>query len=112
MFETEIVQGMKWLDVQDAATLVETPWFWRVDTSEAVLNMTIGLYCVLGQSRPGGIGFNDIVDAFGWQWVADHGFALESWSPSRNYDNRLTNWHRLADEWRVAIHQRRVQIPA
>lgn len=113
MFEAEIALGMQWLDTQDAATLVETPWFWRIDTSEAALNMTHVLDCVLGQSRPGGIGFNDIVDAFGWQWVAEHGFALESWSTSNeDYNvNRNTNWHLLADAWRVAIRQRRMQVP-
>lgn len=111
MFEVEIDRGMGWLDTQDAATSPYMPWFWRIDTAEAALNMSRGYDCVLGQSRPGNIGFSEIVDVFGWQWMADHGFSLESWSTNNIDEDRITNWRLLANEWRVAIRQRRMQVP-
>lgn len=113
MFTEEIARGMAWLDTQDAAALpAGIPWFWRIDTSDAALNMSRGHDCVLGQSQPGGAGFDEIVDVFGWTWAAEHGFTLGIWrmpSPAE-WESRDSMWRKLADEWRAAIRNRRVQV--
>jgi hypothetical protein len=108
MFETEIAEGMEWLDGQDAREPWLDPWFSASRVNTATLDLLHPSTCMIGQSQPSGHSYDTLMDIHGVQWMESHGFTIgldTDFTLARNHQ-----WQILTAEWILAIRTRRNNV--